>query len=244
MAGSERADLLMVSRGLAESRNKAQALILAGQVYSGEKKVEKAGAQLRIDAPLKVRSQPKYVGRGGLKLEAALDVFGVDPAGKVCIDVGASTGGFTDCLLQRGAGRVYAVDVGYGQLAWKIRQDPRVVVVERTNFRLVPDDFFDEQFCLAVVDVSFISLSLILPRLKKFLMMGAEAVVLVKPQFEVGKEGVGKGGIVRDDKVRQKAVQKVLKFASLEGYILRKTMQCPVRGADGNIEFFAHLVVN
>ncbi len=244
MAAGERADILLVSRGLVNSRHKAQALILAGQVYSGDKKIEKAGTRLQADAPLKVKSQPKYVGRGGLKLEAALDIFGVDPAGRVCVDVGASTGGFTDCLLQRGAAKVYAVDVGYGQLAWRIRQDPRVVVVERTNFRLIPDDFFSERFELAVVDVSFISLSLILPRLKKFLAVGGEAVALVKPQFEAGKEGVGKGGIVRDERVRLAAVQKVLRSAQEEGYAVRDTQECPVRGADGNVEFFAHLVLN
>ncbi len=241
MAERERADVLLVLRGLVQSRQKAQALIMAGQVFSGERKVDKAGDRLLLDAPLRVKTPMAYVSRGGLKLEAALDHFGVEPAGKSCIDVGASTGGFTDCLLQRNAVKVHAIDVGYGQLAWKVRNDPRVTVVERTNFRTVPDDFFDEMFDLAVVDVSFISLGLILPSLKRFIRDDAEAVVLVKPQFEAGPEKVGKGGIVREESVRQEALARVLRTASEEGFMVLETMECPVPGADGNIEFFAYL---
>ncbi len=241
MAERERADILLVSRGLAESRQKAQALILAGQVFSGERRIDKAGDRLPLDTALRVKTTIAYVSRGGLKLEAALDRFGVDPAGKSCIDVGASTGGFTDCLLQRNAGKVHSIDVGYGQLAWKVRNDPRVSVVERTNFRTVSDDFFDEMFDLAVVDVSFISLGLILPSLKRFLRDGAEAVVLVKPQFEAGPEKVGKGGIVREESVRLEALTGVQKIASKEGFTVLETIECPVPGADGNIEYFIYL---
>lgn len=241
MAERERADVLLVLRGLAQSRHQARALILAGQVFSGDTRIDKAGDRLTLDAPLEVKTKLAYVSRGGLKLEAALDHFGVDPASRSCIDVGASTGGFTDCLLQRNAAHVHSVDVGYGQLAWKVRNDPRVTVFERTNFRTVSDDFFDEMFDLAVVDVSFISLDLILPSLKRFLKDGAEALVLVKPQFEAGPEKVGKGGIVRDESVRQETLAGVLKKAAETGFSVSGTMECPVHGADGNIEYFAYL---
>ena len=241
MPDSERADLLLVARGLAPSREKARALILAGQVYSGERRVEKAGHRLPVEASLHVREGLPYVGRGGLKLEAALDRFGVDPAGKRCLDVGASTGGFTDCLLQRGAARVFAVDVGYGQLAWKLRTDVRVTVLERTNFRNISFDALPHDLDLASVDVSFISLRLILPRLRDFLQNGADALVLVKPQFEAGRKNVGKGGIVRDPAVRQGVLADILAAAVEEGFKVCGSMDCPVPGADGNVEFLAHL---
>ncbi|NOY86252.1 MAG: TlyA family RNA methyltransferase [Deltaproteobacteria bacterium] len=241
MPARERVDLLLVARGLAPSREKAQALILAGRVYSGDRRVDKAGHRLPVDVSLQVREGLPYVGRGGLKLEAALDRFGVDPAGKRCLDVGASTGGFTDCLLQRDAAHVFAVDVGYGQLAWKLRSDVRVTVLERTNFRTISDDVLPHDLELAVVDVSFISLRLILPRLRVFLRNGADAVVLVKPQFEAGRKNVGKGGIVRDLRVRREALAGILAAAAEEGFGIRGSMECPVPGADGNVEFLAHL---
>ncbi|GBE15938.1 MAG TPA: TlyA family RNA methyltransferase [Proteobacteria bacterium] len=241
MPARERVDLLLVARGLAPSREKAQALILAGQVYSGDSRVDKAGHRLPVDVSLDVREGLPYVGRGGLKLEAGLDRFGVDPAGKRCLDVGASTGGFTDCLLQRDAARVFAVDVGYGQLAWKLRSDVRVTILERTNFRTISDDALPHDLELAVVDVSFISLGLILPRLWTFLGSGADAIVLVKPQFEAGRKNVGKGGIVRDPGVRTEVLAGILAAAEGEGFEVRGSMDCPVPGADGNVEFLAHL---
>jgi 23S rRNA (cytidine1920-2'-O)/16S rRNA (cytidine1409-2'-O)-methyltransferase len=242
VATSERADLLLVELGLAESRTKAQALILAGRIYSGQVRVDKPGTRLPAGTQLTVTETLQYVGRGGLKLAAALDRFGVDPHGKVCLDVGASTGGFTDCLLQRGAGRVYAVDVGYGQLDWNLRNDERVTVMERTNFRKIAEDALPHDLDLAVADVSFISLKLILPRLSGFLKEGADAVLLVKPQFEAGKGKVGKGGIVRDDKVREEALQGVLDAASGLGFTESGRMESPIRGASGNLEYLVHLV--
>jgi 23S rRNA (cytidine1920-2'-O)/16S rRNA (cytidine1409-2'-O)-methyltransferase len=177
-----------------------------------------------------------------LKLEAALDRFAIDPGDKVCLDVGASTGGFTDCLLQRGARRVYAVDVGYGQLDWNLRNDERVTVMERTNFRNIDKDALPQDLDLAVVDVSFISLRLILPRLGGFLGRGADTVLLVKPQFEAGREQVGKGGIVRDEKVREDAVAGVLKTAVAQRFTVAGRMESPIRGAAGNVEYLVHLV--
>lgn len=242
MARSERADLLLVELGLAESRTKAQALILAGRIFSGQVRVDKPGTRLPSGTQLTVTETLPYVGRGGLKLAAALDQFGVDPQGKVCLDVGASTGGFTDCLLQNGASRVYAVDVGYGQLDWNLRNDERVTVMERTNFRNIDEGALPHDLDLAVADVSFISLKLILPRLCGFLKRGAEAVLLVKPQFEAGKGKVGKGGIVRDDQVREEALEGVLEVAAQQGFTMCGRMESPIRGASGNLEFLVHLV--
>jgi 23S rRNA (cytidine1920-2'-O)/16S rRNA (cytidine1409-2'-O)-methyltransferase len=241
MSKRERVDLQLVDRGLVASRQRAQALILAGKVFSGDTRIDKSGQRLPIDAPLDVRKGLPYVGRGGLKLEAGLDQFGVDPAGKKCLDVGASTGGFTDCLLQRGAAAVWSVDVGYGQLDWKLRTDSRVVVLERTNFRTVSEETLPQDFDIAVVDVSFISLRLILPNLKRFLREGAEAVILVKPQFEVGRDMVGKGGIVRDENIRRSALEKFEEHASMEGFKVAGAMDCPVPGADGNVEYLVYL---
>ncbi len=242
MSDRERVDVLLVSRGLARSRQNAQALILAGKVYSRDARIEKAGHRIPLDAPLAVRGELPYVGRGGLKLEAALDRFGVDPGKKRCLDVGASTGGFTDCLLQRGADTVHAVDVGYGQLAWKLRSDPRVEVHDRTNFRTISRKELPGEFDLAVVDVSFISLRHILPNLSSFVRRGGEAVLLVKPQFEAGRGKVGKGGIVRDEGVRQEALESVLTESVNQGFAVRGSMECPVRGADGNVEYLVYLV--
>lgn len=241
MARRERADLLLVSRGLAPTRHKAQALIMAGKVFAGGKRVEKPGVRMPEDTGFELRGGIPYVSRGGLKLEAALKRFGVDPTGAGCLDVGASTGGFTDCLLQHGAAGVHAVDVGYGQLDWKLRNDPRVTVVERTNFRIVGPELLPGDFQLAVVDVSFISLRLILPSLKRFLAPGAEAIVLVKPQFEAGRGQVGKGGIVRDEGVRARVLEEVEAAAVAEGFQVLGRMESPIRGADGNLEYLAHL---
>jgi 23S rRNA (cytidine1920-2'-O)/16S rRNA (cytidine1409-2'-O)-methyltransferase len=242
VAAKKRADQLLVERALAESRTRAQALILSGRVFTGESRIEKPGTRLQPDIPLTIRETLPYVSRGGIKLKSALDYFRIDPAGVKCLDVGASTGGFTDCLLQSGASRVYAVDVGYGQLDWKLRNDSRVEVVERTNFRTISDEVLPHDFVVAVVDVSFISLKLILPRLKTFLEEGADVVVLIKPQFEAGREKVGKGGIVRDPAVREKAVAGVLDEASNAGFSVIGSTESPIKGTSGNIEFLAHLV--
>ncbi|MBN2720830.1 MAG: TlyA family RNA methyltransferase [Proteobacteria bacterium] len=240
-AGFERADLLLVKRGLVETRTRAQALILAGRVYSGQGRVDKPGTRLRPDADLTVREPLPFVSRGGLKLDAALVGFGIDPAGASCLDVGASTGGFTDCLLKRGARKVYAVDVGYGQLDWGLRNDPRVLVLERVNFRTISPEALPGDLDLAVVDVSFISLRQILPNLGFFLKEGARAVVLVKPQFEAGKGKVGKGGIVRDPALREEVLGQVLEAARENGFEVLGTMESPLKGASGNVEFLASL---
>ncbi|UCF88986.1 MAG: TlyA family RNA methyltransferase [bacterium] len=242
VASSKRVDLLLVERGLADTRTRAQALILSGRVFSGERRIDKPGTVLRPETPLSVREPLPYVSRGGVKLRAALDHFGIDVTGAHCLDVGSSTGGFTDCLLKAGAGKVYAIDVGYGQLDWNLRNDERVVVLERTNFRTIEDTALPHDLDVAVVDVSFISLRLILPRLGTFLREGARAVLLVKPQFEAGREKVGKGGVVRDDRVREEALQNVLSAAGEEGFTLIGTMESPIKGASGNIEYLAYLV--
>jgi len=242
MAVSKRVDVLLLERGLAQTRARAQALVLAGRVYSGDLRVEKPGVRLDPEAPLSVREGHPYVSRGGLKLRGALDHFRINPGGRKCVDVGASTGGFTDCLLQAGAGEVFAVDVGYGQLDWKLRNDDRVTVIEKTNFRYMANDALPHDLDLAAVDVSFISLKLILPRLAAFLRKGARVVVLVKPQFEVGKGKVGKGGIVRDENMRKEAVAEVLEEARKGGFEVVETMESPIRGARGNVEYLAHLI--
>ena len=199
MKHKERLDVLLVVRGLAESRSRAQAVIMAGEVYVNGQKADKAGMDVPLEAEVEVRGNVcPYVSRGGLKLEKALRDFGVDPTGYVCSDSGASTGGFTDCLLQQGASKVFAIDVGYGQLAWKIRSDPRVVVMERTNIRYVTPENLGEALDLSVVDVSFISLRIVLPAIQKLLKPTGQVLCLIKPQFEAGKENVGKKGVVRD----------------------------------------------
>ena len=236
----QRLDILLVDRELAETRSKAKAYIMAGAVYVDGQKLDKAGTAVDVEAAIEVRGvDDRYVSRGGLKLEAALDAFGYDPGGKVVIDVGASTGGFTDCVLQRGAARVYAVDVGYGQLAWRLRQDPRVVVIERQNIRHMAPDALPERCDLAVIDCSFISLRLVLPNTLSFLTDDADVVALVKPQFEVGRENVGKGGVVRDVEARQSAIDEVVEAATTLGLRLVDAVDCPVHGPAGNVE---HLV--
>jgi 23S rRNA (cytidine1920-2'-O)/16S rRNA (cytidine1409-2'-O)-methyltransferase len=238
----ERIDKLLVERGLAESREKARALILAGQVLVDEQRVDKAGQTVDTAAEIRIKgSVLRYVGRGGLKLEAALDAFGVDPAGQWWIDVGASTGGFTDCLLQRGARRVTAIDVGHNQLDYRIRTDPRVEVREGVNARhLAPADFATA-FDGAVVDVSFISLRIVLPAIAPLVAPGGWIVALVKPQFEVGKGEVGKGGIVRDEAQRQRALDEVTAAALALDLERVGAIESPIAGAEGNREFLLGL---
>lgn len=237
-----RSDNLLVERGLAENRAKAQALILAGRVLVDGQPVTKAGALVPEGAEIFLKPAPhQYVSRGGEKLAGALDHFGDDPAGKVCLDAGASTGGFTHVLLLRGAARVYAVDVGYGQLDQSLRQDPRVVVLERTNIRLLPRKAIPEPIDLATLDLSFISLTLVLPKILEFLRPGGEILALVKPQFEVGKGKVGKGGVVRDPKLQQEAVDKVAQAAMGLGLTVSPAFPSPLKGPKGNQEYFLYL---
>lgn len=235
-----RLDQLLVERQLAESREKAKALILAGQVLVKGQKVDKAGQQVAADAEVALLGRPKYVSRGGLKLEGALQEFGLAVEGKVCLDVGASTGGFTDCLLQHGAAKVYAFDVGTAQLDWRLRNDPRVVSREGVNVRHLRPEELPERVDLIVVDVSFISLAMILPVLPPLLQEGGEMVLLVKPQFEVGREQVGKGGIVRDPELHRQAVEKITALAKGLGFVTLCT-NSPILGAEGNKEFLLHL---
>ena len=237
LKSKERLDKLLVERGLVETRAKAQALILAGQVFSNEQRLEKAGQLVAVEAPLTVKETMPFVSRGGFKLAAELDHFGVDAAGKVCLDIGASTGGFTDCLLQRGAVRVVAVDVGHGQLDWKLRQDARVEVRENVNARYLQPEDFTEQFDLMVGDVSFISLTKILSVVPALLKPAALVVTLIKPQFEVGREEVGKGGIVRDEAAQLRVVDEIVAFAASIGLRSRGVIDSPILGMDGNREF-------
>ena len=240
--GKIRADVAVFEQGLAPSRERARALILAGQILCGDKPVDKAGDILPAGAALRMRGEPMpYVSRGGLKLAHAIEVFKVDVSGAVAVDIGASTGGFTDCLLQRGASRVYCVDVGHGQLDWKIASDPRVVVIDRTNIRHMPAERIPERCTLAVIDVSFISLRLVLPALPDLLVPGAPALVLVKPQFEVGREKVGKGGIVRDETARRQAIADVAAAAQSLGFAVLGETTSPITGGKGNVEFLLHL---
>lgn len=229
----------MVERGLAPTRTTAQKLVMAGQVYIGESRADKPGMLVNPDAPIQVRQGLRYVSRGGLKLEAALDAFGLDVSGWTCADVGASTGGFTDCLLQRGAARVYAIDVGYGQLDWKLRSDPRVVVMERTNARYL--DALPEPIDLVTIDASFISLTLVLPPATNWLRADGQVVILIKPQFEAGREQVGKGGVVRDAQIHADVVARVLSWANDRGLIPLQVIRSPITGPAGNVEFLARL---
>ena len=242
MKHKERLDVLLVSLGLAESRAKAQATIMAGEVYVNGQKADKSGMEVDITSNIEVRgSACPYVSRGGLKLEKALKNFGVDPTGYVCSDSGASTGGFTDCLLQQGASKVFAIDVGYGQLAWKIRNDPRVVVMERTNIRYVTLEALGEPLDLSVIDVSFISLGLVLPVVKTLLKPTGQVLCLIKPQFEAGKDKVGKKGVVRDPAVHEEVLQNFISLAKSLDFTIRNLTFSPVKGPEGNIEFLAHL---
>jgi 23S rRNA (cytidine1920-2'-O)/16S rRNA (cytidine1409-2'-O)-methyltransferase len=238
-AAKQRIDQLLVDRGLAESRQKAQALILAGNVMINAQKAQKAGQVVPVDSTVELLDQLPYVSRGGFKLAAALDRFQIDPGGKTCLDIGASTGGFTDCLLQRGAARVYAIDVGASQLDWRLRTDPRVIVRDHTNARYLRPGDIPELSALAVCDVSFISVTLILPALPPLLKPDGEMVLLIKPQFEVGRDDVGKGGIVRDPSLHQAACDKVRAVVESLGYRAEIT-DSPILGAEGNREFLLH----
>jgi 23S rRNA (cytidine1920-2'-O)/16S rRNA (cytidine1409-2'-O)-methyltransferase len=237
----ERLDVLLVQRGLCTSREKAQRLIMAGAVFSGGTRLEKASQAMAEDAPLEVREADRYVGRGGHKLEGALRHFGIDPGGLTCLDVGASTGGFTDCLLQHGAAKVYALDVGHGQLDWKIRSDPRVIVMEHCNARYLKPSDLPEKVDLAVADVSFISLTLVLPPVAGVLTDGGMIVALIKPQFELSRGDVGRGGIVREESGRARAVDKIRNFATGAGWTWGGVVDSPIAGADGNREFLCLL---
>lgn len=238
-----RLDKLVLLRGLAETRQKAQALIAAGQILVNGQMADKAGSMFADDCELVRKGKPcPYVSRGGLKLAAGLDFFGIDPSGFICADIGASTGGFTDCLLQRGAARVYAVDVGYGQLDWKLRQDERVVVMERTNARnLQPGDIADP-LDLAVIDASFISLKLLLPPLPAFFQENIRVLALIKPQFEVGRGKVGKGGVVRDSELHAEVISEVEEYARAMGLKALGVTESPITGPKGNKEFLIYLV--
>ncbi len=238
----QRADILVVEQGLASTRARAQALILAGSVMCGrDRKVEKPGERIDESSTLFLRGETlPYVSRGGLKLAAGLEAFALEPEGRVCLDVGASTGGFTDCLLQRGARKVYAVDVGYGQLAWSLRQDPRVCVIERSNIRMLPAEAIGEPCSIIVIDVSFISLKMVLPLTLKFMSDEAVIVMLVKPQFEVGQAAVGKGGIVRDLEARERALQGIYECARSLSLVDLRHIDSPILGAKGNHEYLLH----
>lgn len=235
----ERLDVLLVERGLVETRARARAHIMAGEVTVDGVRVDKAGTQISRSVQIELAAPMPYASRGGYKLAGALEQFGLDVADRVAADIGACTGGFTDVLLQRGAARVYAIDVGQGQLVWKLRQDKRVVVMERTNARYL--DSLLEPVGLVVIDVSFISLKLILPAVRKWLSADADVVALIKPQFEAGPESVGKGGIVRDAAVRRAVLEDLLGWANDQGWSVNGLIQSPIQGTDGNIEYLAWL---
>jgi 23S rRNA (cytidine1920-2'-O)/16S rRNA (cytidine1409-2'-O)-methyltransferase len=235
----KRLDLLLVERGLVESREQARRLVMAGQVRVDGCVIDKPGTLVAPEAEIVLPPPMPYVSRGGLKLEHALDAFAIDVAGKIAADVGVSSGGFTDCLLQRGAARVYAIDVGYGQLDWKLRRDPRVVVLERTNVRYL--ESLPEPIDLATIDVSFISLELVLPAVMKLLKPDGQIVALVKPQFEAGRRQVGKGGVVRDPQVHRSVLEKIARWASGHGLGVHGLTRSPLAGPAGNIEFWMHL---
>lgn len=246
MKNKKRLDVLLTEQLYAETRSKAQAIIMAGQVYVNGQKADKPGMAFDADtAVIEVRGQTcPYVSRGGLKLEKALRDFGVKPEGYVCSDSGASTGGFTDCLLQQGARKVFAIDVGYGQLDWKIRNDPRVVVMERTNIRYVTTEDLGEKLDLSVVDVSFISLSIVLPAIQALLKEGqGQVLCLIKPQFEAGKDKVGKKGVVRDPATHKEVLDSFVALANQLGFRILGLTFSPVKGPEGNIEFLGHLTL-
>ena len=238
----ERLDVLLVQRGLAPSREKAKTMIMEGNVFVDQQREDKAGSFFDVEAKIEVRGNTlRYVSRGGLKLEKAMEAFGLDLSGCVCMDIGASTGGFTDCMLQNGAAKVYAVDVGYGQFAWKLRQDPRVVCMEKTIIRYVTPDHNGEPLDFASVDVSFISLTKVLEPAKALLREGAQMVCLIKPQFEAGKDKVGKKGVVREQSTHREVIEKVIAYARGLGFRVLHLDYSPVKGPEGNIEYLVHL---
>jgi 23S rRNA (cytidine1920-2'-O)/16S rRNA (cytidine1409-2'-O)-methyltransferase len=240
-SGKSRLDVALVERGLFDSREKARRAVMAAQVLVNGQVLTKAGASVSPDAKLEVVAKEKYVGRGGFKIEGALDAFAINPAGRICADIGASTGGFTDCLLQRGAVQVFACDVGHGQLDWRLRQDPRVIVREGVNARYLQPGDLDPPPTLVVADVSFISLTLIFPAIFALLPQESDMVVLIKPQFELSKAEVGRGGIVRDEAARGRAVEKIRAFIAQSGHRWMGCIPSPITGRDGNVEFLAHL---
>ncbi len=239
----QRLDVLVFEKGLSESRERAKTDIMAGLVFVDGQRVDKPGTQVKEDAVIEVRGKAlEYVSRGGLKLEKALKSFGVSPAGMICADCGASTGGFTDCMLKNGAEKVYAVDVGYGQLAWSIRSDPRVVTMERTNVRYLTHEQIPEELDLATIDVSFISLKLILPAVRGLLKEGGKVLCLIKPQFEAGKDKVGKKGVVRERSTHLEVLRNFLENAAAADFSVLGMDFSPIRGPEGNIEYLGHLI--
>ena len=244
MSAKTRLDVLLVELGLQESRQKAQATIMSGQVFVDGQRVDKPGAPVAEDAEIEVKGGLRYVSRGGLKLEKAMALWPVHLEDAVCMDIGASTGGFTDCMLQNGAAKVYAVDVGYGQLAWKLRSDPRVVCLERTNARYLSHEQIPEEPDFSSVDVSFISLKLILPAIAGVLRDGGQVVCLIKPQFEAGKEKVGKKGVVRDPAVHREVLEHFLEHAKENNFTVIDITYSPIRGPEGNIEYLGFLQKN
>ena len=238
----ERLDVLLVQQGYASSREKAKAIIMAGQVYVDGQKEDKAGSMFKEEAKIEVRGNTlKYVSRGGLKLEKAMSHFAVTLEGKVCMDVGASTGGFTDCMLQNGAVKVYSVDVGHGQLDWKLRNDPRVVCMEKTNIRYVTPEDIGEPVDFSSIDVSFISLTKVLEPIRDYLTEDGEIVALIKPQFEAGREKVGKKGVVREKSTHHEVIEKVTSYAASIGFDILEIEFSPIKGPEGNIEYLVHL---
>lgn len=238
----ERLDVLLVSRGLAPSREKAKTMIMEGNVFVNNNREDKAGSTFADDCKIEIHGNTlKYVSRGGLKLEKAMTHFGITLDGKVCMDIGASTGGFTDCMLQNGASKVYSVDVGYGQFAWKLRQDPRVVCMEKTNIRYVTPEDIDDALDFASVDVSFISLTKVLEPARALLKDNGQMVCLIKPQFEAGREKVGKKGVVRDKAVHEEVINKVIDFALEIGFSIHNLEYSPIKGPEGNIEYLVYI---
>lgn len=238
----KRLDVLLFEKGFAESREKAKAIIMAGQVYADSQKADKCGTAYEETVKIELRGgTPKYVSRGGLKLEKAVNGFNINLQGKTTMDIGASTGGFTDCMLQNGAKKVYSIDVGYGQLAWKLRNDPRVINLERTNMRRVTKEQVPEEISFFSIDVSFISLKLLLPVARQLLSENAEAVCLIKPQFEAGRENVGKKGVVRDPQVHISVVKDIYGFCLNNGYSVLGLDFSPIKGPEGNIEYLIYL---
>lgn len=242
MTEKKRLDVLLVDLGLVESREKAKAVIMAGQVYVDHQKADKPGTSYPVTAQVELRGPlMPYVSRGGLKLEKAMQSFGLRLEGKIAMDIGASTGGFTDCMLQNGAVKVYSVDVGYGQLAWKLRNDPRVINLERTNIRYVTREQVPDPVEFVSMDVSFISLKLVLPVAEKLMAEDAEAVCLIKPQFEAGRENVGKKGVVRDSKVHAQVIQGIVDYVTTIGFSVLGLTYSPIKGPEGNIEYLLYI---
>lgn len=240
----QRIDVLMFEKGLAESREKAKSLIMAGQVYIDEQKVDKPGTNVSCDANIIVRQGAKYVSRGGLKLEKSMAKFDLVLENKVCMDIGASTGGFTDCMLQNGAKKVYSVDVGYGQLAWKLRCDERVCNLERTNIRYLDNSLIKDEIDFISIDVSFISLKLVFPKVDELLTQNGDCVALIKPQFEAGRDKVGKKGVVRDINVHKEVIENVFNFTKELGFKIVELDYSPIKGPEGNIEYLMHIRKN